>query len=63
MEGSLTRRQRRAIRPILAKEHRDRQEGMVKRLWSPSIDREGRGMPENSKNCHLLSLLVTLGTP
>ena len=30
---------------------------------SSSINCEGRGMPENSKNCHLLSLPVTLETP
>src|SRR5208337_2217504 len=38
-------------------------EGMMEGIGSFSIDCEGRGLPENSKNCHLLSLPVTLGTP
>src|SRR5208337_3341807 len=29
-------------------------EGVMERLGFFSIDREGRGMPENAKNCHLL---------
>ena len=35
----------------------------MKGLGSSSIGREGRSMPEKPKNCHLLSLSVTLRTP
>ena len=38
-------------------------EGMMKPLWSFSIDCEGRGMPKKSKNRPFPSTFVKLSTP
>jgi hypothetical protein len=38
-------------------------EGMMKGMGSSSIDCEGRGMPEKSKNRPFPSTFVTLGSP